>query len=55
VGDRFATDALGAASAGMRGIWLDRGATASADELEQARAAGVRVIRSLGEVPAALG
>jgi len=54
VGDRFATDALGAAGAGMRGIWLDRGATASADELVQARAAGVRVIRSLGEVPAAL-
>jgi len=54
VGDRFATDALGASGAGMRGIWLDRNSTATAAELEQARAAGVRVIRSLDEVPAAL-
>lgn len=54
VGDRFATDALGASSAGMRGIWLDRNSEASASDLDAASAAGVRVIRSLDEVPAAL-
>jgi len=54
VGDRFATDALGASGAGMLGIWLDRNSSASAEELDAAREAGVRVIRSLGEVPAAL-
>jgi putative hydrolase of the HAD superfamily len=54
VGDRFATDALGASGAGMLGIWLDRNAVATSAELDAASAAGVRVIHSLDEVPALL-
>ncbi|TBN55385.1 HAD family hydrolase [Glaciihabitans arcticus] len=54
IGDRFETDALGAANAGMLGIWLDRTHSASAAQLATADEAGVRVIHSLAEVPAAL-
>jgi putative hydrolase of the HAD superfamily len=50
VGDRLATDAIGAARAGLAGVWLDRlGATA--DETAAAEVAGVSVIHSLREVP----
>jgi len=52
VGDRLATDALGAAAAGLTGVWLDRGGLATDRELEAARLAGVRVIRSLAELSA---
>ena len=52
VGDRLHTDAIGAASAGLTGVWIDRPGTASADELLAARMAGVSVIRSLDELPA---
>lgn len=47
VGDRLRTDAIGAARAGLTGVWLDRRGAASAAELEDARAAGVRVIHTL--------
>ena len=50
VGDRFRTDALGAAAAGMFGVWLDRHGVATADERAEASAAGVAVIRSLDEL-----
>lgn len=51
VGDRLRTDALGAAAAGLTGVWLDRSATATAEQLAQASAAGVTVIHSLAELP----
>ena len=50
VGDRLHTDAIGAAEAGLVGIWLDRDGAAGADELRQAASAGVHVIHSLAEV-----
>jgi putative hydrolase of the HAD superfamily len=55
IGDRLATDALGAAAAGLLGVWLDRPGGATDEQLAAARAAGVPVIRSLAEVPALLG
>lgn len=55
IGDRLATDALGASAAGLLGIWLDRAATATAEQLAACRAAGVPVIHTLAEVPALLG
>ena len=55
IGDRLTTDALGASAAGLLGVWLDRAGTATGEQLEQCRAAGVPVIRSLVEVPALLG
>lgn len=55
VGDRLHTDALGAAGAGLTGVWLDREGAASAVELETAREAEVSVIRSLSELPKLLG
>ena len=54
VGDRLHTDAIGAAAAGMVGIWLDRHGRASADELRAAGDAGVHVIQSLSQVQAVL-
>lgn len=50
VGDRLHTDALGAAGAGLTGVWLDRDGAASADELAEAAASGAHVIRGLDEV-----
>ncbi|MEP6478860.1 MAG: HAD family hydrolase, partial [Rhodoglobus sp.] len=55
VGDRLRTDAIGAAAAGLLGVWLDRGPSATAEELAEAEAFRVPVIRSLAEVPALLG
>ncbi|HEY5320664.1 MAG TPA: HAD family hydrolase [Galbitalea sp.] len=52
VGDRLQTDALGAASAGLTGVWLDRDGAASADELGAAAASGVHVIATLAQLPA---
>ena len=52
VGDRLGTDAIGAASAGLLGVWLDRGGAATVEQLQQARDAGVPVIRTLDELPA---
>lgn len=51
VGDRLATDALGAAASGLTGVWLDRSGAASAEQLAAAVAGGVRVIRSLAQLP----
>jgi putative hydrolase of the HAD superfamily len=55
IGDRLATDALGASAAGLLGVWLDRAGTATDDQLAAARGAGVPVIRSLSELPGLLG
>lgn len=55
VGDRLETDAVGASRAGMRGVWLLRGRTASVDETRTAAESGVDIIRSLTELPALLG
>jgi len=54
VGDRLHTDAIGAAEAGLVGIWLDRNGVASADELAAAAGAGVVRIRSLVDLSAVL-
>jgi putative hydrolase of the HAD superfamily len=51
VGDRLRTDALGAAAAGLRGVWLDRTGVATAEERSLATASSVQVIRSLAELP----
>lgn len=55
IGDRLATDALGASAAGLLGVWLDRTGAANHEQLAAARAAGVPVIRSLAQLPALLG
>ena len=54
VGDRLHTDAIGAARAGLLGVWLDRAGIATPAELAEAAAEGVPVIRSLAELPALL-
>jgi putative hydrolase of the HAD superfamily len=54
VGDRLKTDAIGAAAAGLAGVWLDRDGAATAEELQTAAASGARVIASLAELPALL-
>ncbi len=54
IGDRLRTDAIGAAAAGLTGVWLDRDGTATTDELAAARASGALVIRTLAELPALL-
>jgi putative hydrolase of the HAD superfamily len=54
VGDRFETDALGAAAAGLLGVWIDRDGAATDAQLATAAEAGVRVIHSLAELPALL-
>lgn len=52
VGDRLRTDAIGAARAGLTGVWLDRtGATPSAEDAADAADAGVLRITSLAELP----
>lgn len=51
VGDRLRTDAIGAAAAGLTGVWIDRLGTASVEELADAAAAGVLTIRSLDALP----
>ncbi|PZQ89644.1 MAG: HAD family hydrolase [Leifsonia xyli] len=55
VGDRLHTDAIGAARAGLLGVWIDRPGVASGEQLAEAAAAGVPVIRTLAELPALLG
>lgn len=51
VGDRLRTDAIGAADAGLTGVWLDRHGVATPDDLTAAAAAGAHVIRTLAELP----
>ena len=54
-GDRLRTDAIGAAEAGLTGVWLNRtGATPTAVDRVAATAAGVLEIVSLAELPALL-
>lgn len=55
VGDRLRTDAIGAAGAGLTGVWLDRHGAATVTEIMAARVSGVPIIRTLEELPAALG
>lgn len=55
IGDRLRTDAIGAAGAGLTGVWLDRHGTATVTEMMAARASGVPIIRTLAELPAAIG
>jgi putative hydrolase of the HAD superfamily len=55
VGDRLQTDAIGAASAGLLGVWLDRSRDASPEQLAAAAASAVPVINGLAELPAVLG
>ena len=55
MGDRLHTDAIGAARAGLLGVWLDRPGTATAEQLSEASAEGVPVIRTLAELPGLLG
>jgi putative hydrolase of the HAD superfamily len=51
VGDRFATDAVGAARAGLTGVWLNRtGARLTTEETATAAELGVRQIASLVEL-----
>ncbi len=55
VGDRLRTDAIGAARAGLTGVWINRrDAIPSADDEKDALDAGVRTIRSLAELPGTL-
>jgi putative hydrolase of the HAD superfamily len=54
VGDRLQTDAIGAASAGLMGVWLDRSGAASECDLREAAASGVRVIGTLTELTSLL-
>ena len=55
VGDRLHTDAIGAARAGLLGVWIDRPGAATPEQLAEAAAEGVAVIRTLDELPALLG
>jgi putative hydrolase of the HAD superfamily len=55
VGDRLRTDAIGAAAAGLLGVWLDRARSGTTEELAEASAFGARVIASLDELPALAG
>ncbi|SEB37597.1 putative hydrolase of the HAD superfamily [Paramicrobacterium humi] len=67
VGDRLITDAAGAASAGLTGVWLNRfgeelpegaighGHDSDADAAAIAREHGVTTITSLAELPALIG
>jgi putative hydrolase of the HAD superfamily len=52
VGDRLNTDAIGAAAAGLTGVWLNRAGRETISEMSEANAAGVRIIHSLAELPA---
>lgn len=50
VGDRLRTDAIGARSAGLAGVWIDRRGEATTAQRAEAAAAGVHVVRSLAEL-----
>ncbi len=56
VGDRLRTDAIGAAAAGLTGVWLNRDAAVAPSEADAAEAAslGVLEIASLNELVAVL-
>ncbi len=50
IGDKYTLDAVGAHGAGLHAYWLDRANTSADTDIGN----GIRVIRSLGELPAAL-
>ena len=55
VGDRLRTDAIGAAAAGLTGVWLDRtGIAPTVEDDDAAQEAGVLRIRGLAELAPAL-
>ncbi len=54
VGDRLATDAIGAAEAGLLGVWLNRDAAVTDLENEKVATHGIRVISTLAALPACL-
>lgn len=55
VGDRLRTDAIGAARAGLTGVWLNRrGDVPSAGDAAEAASVGVIELRSLDELPDAV-
>ncbi len=54
IGDRLQTDAIGAAAAGLTGVWLLREREASASEVAEAAASGAHIIATLDELPALL-
>ncbi|UAJ80502.1 HAD family hydrolase [Leifsonia sp. ZF2019] len=55
VGDRLRTDAIGAAAAGLTGVWLDRrGQTPAPDDAAEANALGVRRITGLDDLAGVL-
>lgn len=55
VGDRLRTDAIGAAAAGLTGVWLNRdGTTAAANDAAEAERLGVIEIATLDELVPAL-
>lgn len=52
IGDRLETDAIGAAKAGLHGVWLNRGGQTDQAQADAAvAAAGVTVISTLAELP----
>ncbi len=56
VGDRLETDAIGAAAAGLTGVWLDRSGAGPVDEQGTlAPARGIHTITTLSQLPALLG
>lgn len=56
VGDELDIDAVAAAEAGLRGVWVDRpGSRRTPVSQEEIEAADVLVIRSLAELPGVLG
>ena len=54
VGDRLHTDAIGAAEAGLVGIWLDRHNAATHEQRAEASSHGVTIVTVLDQVPAVL-
>lgn len=54
IGDRFRTDAVGAADAGLLGVWLDRHGRATPAERAEAAARGIPIIPSLAPLPGLL-
>jgi len=54
VGDRLETDAIGAAHAGLLGIWLDRPNRATPEQRAHAEREGVPIVRSLAQLPGLL-
>jgi len=54
VGDRVRVDAMGAAAAGLHGVWIDRDELGWGALAAEAAAAGIRRIVSLTELPALL-